>query len=146
MPMSCSSAAAHSSSRSTGVAVVHARGGQLVEEPEREVGDVGGVRAVLGVHPVLRGEVDDARAAHVVEQRRLAAEVVLEEHALAQARLGDLEALEAADLHHRLHDDRAAEDDVAARGLDAGELGALGRACAMASSSTRRSSSSRVMT
>jgi hypothetical protein len=53
--------------------------------------------------------------AHVLEQRRVAVEVVLEEHALAQAGLGDLEALEAPDLHHGLHDDRAAEDDVAAR-------------------------------
>ena len=82
---------------------------------------------MLRVHAVLRGQVDDARVAHVLEQGRVAAEMVLEEHALAQAGLGDLDPLEAADLHDRLHDDRAAEDDVAARGLDAGELGALGR-------------------
>jgi hypothetical protein len=127
-----------------GLALMHSRGGQLVEQAECEAGDVGRVRAVLRVHPVLRGEIDDARVTHVLEQRRVA-EVVLEEHALAQAGLGDLEALEAADLHDRLHDDRAAEDDVAARWLDAGELGALGR-LREASSSTRRSSSSRAMT
>ena len=44
--------------------------------------------------------------------------------------LGDLERLEAAGLHHRLHDDRAGEDEVAARGLDARDLGALGRRAA----------------
>ena len=53
---------------------------------------------VRDVDVVLGGEVQHARAPHVVEQRRLvvAAEQALEEDALAQARLGRLEAVEAA--------------------------------------------------
>ena len=111
------------------VARVEPRGGELVEELEREVRDVRDVGVVVGAHPVLRGEVDDRRAAHVVEQRLAAVaprEVALEEDALAQARLGDVDRLEAALVHDGLHDERAAEDDVGAARLDARHAAALG--------------------
>ena len=65
-------------------------------------------------------------AADVVEQVVRPGEQRLEEDALAQACLRDLDALEAADLEHRLHDGGAAEDDVGARGLDARHAPALG--------------------
>ena len=59
---------------------------------------------MLGVREVRvgrRGEVEHRRAPHVLEQRRVhAVEQRLEEDALAQAGLGDLERLEAARLHH----------------------------------------------
>src|SRR3954447_14576162 len=105
-------------------------GGERVEQAERQMRDVGDVRVVLGAHAVLRGEVDDRRAADVVEQRLAAAgarEVALEEDALAQTRLGDVDRVEAALVEDRLHHERAAEDDVGAAGLDAGHLAALGR-------------------
>ena len=66
MPMSCSTHAAHSSSRSTRVAGVQAGGGELVEQPEREPRDVLGVRVV---DVVQAGEVQHRLAAHVVEER-----------------------------------------------------------------------------
>ena len=81
---------------------------------------------VRRVDVVARGEVQDRRAADVVEQRRLAVEVRAEEDALAQARLGDLDRVEAARLEHGLHDDRAGEDEVGARVLDALDRRALG--------------------
>ena len=83
---------------------------------------------VRDVDVVLRGHVQHARAPHVLEQRRLvaSAEQALEEHALAQPRLGRLEAVEAAGPQHALHDDRAGEDQVGARRLDARDARALG--------------------
>ena len=69
-------------------------------------------------------------APHVLEQRRLVVRAAraepLEEHALAQARLGRLQRLEAARPQHALHDHRTGEDQVRARGLDARHAGALG--------------------
>ncbi len=74
----------------------------------REVGVVG------------RGEVEHAVAPHVLEQRRVAAlEQLRVEDALAQARLGHLQRVEAPELHHGLHRHRAGQDQVAALGLDA---------------------------
>ena len=101
-----------------------ARGGELVEQAQRELGDVPRVR---GVRVELRGEVEHARAAHVVEQRLgTAGERLREEDPLAQAGLGRLERVEAAGLEHLLHDDRAGERDVAAHRLDARDAAALG--------------------
>ena len=86
------------------------------------------VRVRVRVHVVLRGEVQDARPPDVLEQRRVArSEAALEEDALAQPCLGDLDAVEAPQLDDGLDDQRAAEDDVAARRLDPGHLPALGR-------------------
>ena len=104
--------------------------GQLVVQLEGQAPDVRDVRVEVGVHAVLGGEVDDRRAADVVEQRLAAvaaAQEALEEHALAQTRLGDVDLLEAALLHDGLHDERAAEDDVGAVGLDPRDAAALGR-------------------
>ena len=82
--------------------------------------DVGEVGVVGG------GEVEHARASHVLEQRWIAAlEQRRVEDALAQAGLGHLERAEGADLHHRLDHQRAGEDQVAALGLDARHLAAL---------------------
>ena len=81
----------------------------------------------VDVDVVLRGHVEHARAAHVGEQRRFAGgQQPLEEHALAKPRLGRLEAVEAAGAQHALDDDRAGEDQVGARRLDAGHARALG--------------------
>ncbi len=49
-----------------------------------------------------------------------------QEHALAQAGLGDLDAVEGAELEHGLDHERGGEDDVAAARLDPGHLAALG--------------------
>ena len=97
------------------------------------------VLGVLGADAVAGGEVRHARAAHVVEQRRVAVEVLAEEDALAQARLGDGDRLEAAVLEHRLDDHRAGEDEVGAGVLDALDVAALVGGHA-ASCSTRSSS------
>ena len=70
--MSCSDAGAEEQLALPAVAGVQALLGELVEEAEREPRDVLGVG---GVDVVARGEVHDARAAHVVEQRRVAVEV-----------------------------------------------------------------------
>ena len=73
---------------------------------------------MVGVEAV--GEVLDRLAADVLEQRRIAVvEQALEEDALAQAGLGDLDGVEAAVVHCRGEHERAAEDHVAAVGLDA---------------------------
>ena len=82
---------------------------------------------VRRVDAVAGGEVQDARAPHVLEQRRVALEVRAEEDALAQPRLGDLDRVEAAGLQDALHDDRAGEDEVGARVLDALDRPALAR-------------------
>ena len=76
--------------------------------------------------------------------RRL--EVAREEHALAQAGVGDLEALGADRLHRRGDDDRAGEDQPGASRLDPVELRrarrpAATRARSISSSSASRSSS-----
>ncbi len=47
------------------------------------------------------------------------AEQALEEHTLAQARLGRLQRVEAARQQHPLHDDGAGQDQIRPRGLDA---------------------------
>ena len=107
-----------------GIPVVQARRRELVEEPEGERGDVVGVRPV---DAVLAGEVQHGVAADVVEEVIGPRQQGLEEDALAQPCLRDLDALEAADLQDRLHDDCAGEDDVGAGGLDARRLAALGR-------------------
>jgi uncharacterized protein (DUF1501 family) len=86
------------------------------------------VARVLEVVLVAVGEVLDGRAPDVRHERRVVAlEQVLEEDPLAQARLGDLDRVEAALLHEGREDGRAAEDHVAAVGLDAGDGSALGR-------------------
>src|SRR5205085_7490895 len=54
-------------------------------------------------------------------------QMTLEEHALTQAGLGRLEAVEAARLDDRLDDGRAGEDEIAAGRLDAGDAAALAR-------------------
>jgi hypothetical protein len=96
---------------------------ERVPHPEREPRDVLDVGEV-GV--VLRGEVEDRVAAHVLEQRRVATlEQRRVEDALAQARLGDLERVEGADVHHGLDHERAGEDQVTALGFDARDLAAL---------------------
>jgi hypothetical protein len=94
--------------------------GQVVEEPERQRRDM--VRVGL-VDLVERGEVQDARLAHVGQERRVAqaAQVALEEDPLAQARLRGLELGEAARGHRRADDRGAREDEVLPRGLDAGD-------------------------
>ena len=94
------------------VARVQPERGELVEHRERELGDMPGVR---DVHAVARGEVEHARAPHVLDQRRVARrEVALEEDPLAQAGLGHLHAVEPADLEHHRGDDRGGEDHVGA--------------------------------
>ena len=81
---------------------------------------------VLVVGRVAVGEVDDRVAPHVLEEGRIAVlEQALEEDALAQAGLGDLDGVEAAALHRRVEDDRAPQDHVAAVGLDALDRAAL---------------------
>ena len=72
---------------------------------------------------VLHGLAPD-----VVEQRRVAAlQQALEEDPLAQAGLGDLDLVEAALVHGRLHHHGAAEDHVGTVGLDASHRAALRR-------------------
>ena len=104
------------------VAGVQVELGELVEEGQGERGDVLGV---LRADLVAGGEVRDARRAHVVEQRRVAGQVLAEEDALAQAGLGDRDRVELAVLEHGLHDDRAGQDEVGARVLDALDVAAL---------------------
>ena len=99
--------------------------GELVEHAQRERGDVAGVGEV---EVVAGGEVQDARAPHVLEQRRIAVgQQPLEEDPLAQPRLGGLQGVEAAGPQHPLHDDRSGQDQVGARRLDARDAAALGR-------------------
>ena len=74
------------------------------------------------------GQVHHARAAHVLEQRRIAPlQQSLEEHALAQPCLGRLQAVESAGEQHALDHDRAGQDQVRAGGLDARHARPLGR-------------------
>jgi hypothetical protein len=87
----------------------HALGHQRVVELEREPRDVVGV-ADVGVE--LQREVADRGDADVGEQRRRAAQQPpREEHPLAQARAGELDAVEAAVLEHGLQHHGRAEDD-----------------------------------
>jgi len=99
---------------------------QRVVELQRERGDVPRVRHVR----VGAGEqVGDRRGADVREPRlALAAEVLGEEHAFAQARARDLEAPVAAELEHGLQHERRGEDQVRARRLDPGQRAGRGRA------------------
>ena len=122
--------AAHSSSRSRGSPSCSPRRGELVEHAQRQRRHVLGV---LGVDLVLRGHVQHARAPHVGEQRlrvrdrRPDRQQALEEHALAQPRLGRLQGVEAARAAAPPDDHRARQDQVGARGLDARHARALGR-------------------
>ena len=71
-------------------------------------------------------QVHHRRAAHVREERRVGGcEEVLEEDALAEAGVGGLELVGADQVHQRGEHDGAAEDHVAAVGLDARHLPAL---------------------
>ena len=116
--------AAHSSSRSIASPGCRPGGREVVEQRQRERRDV---RRVVGVDAVLAGQVPHRPRAHVVDQRRVGVgEQALEEHALAQPRLGHLDAVEAARRHDPLDRRGAGEDQVAALGLDAGHAAALG--------------------
>ncbi len=107
------------------VAVVEPQLGELVEHPQRQLRHMPGV---LRVDPVLRGEVQHAGAADVLEQRRIpVGEQALEEDALAQTGLRRLEGLEPARLQHALHHHRSGEDQVRPRGLDPRDAGPLSR-------------------
>ena len=122
--MSCSIAAAHSSSRSSGPAAVEPRVGERV--PELSARRATCLECVKSAW-YWAARLHHRRVADVVEQRRVAVvEQRLEEDALAQAGLGGLERVEPADLHHGLDHERAGEDQVAALGLDAGHPAALG--------------------
>jgi hypothetical protein len=102
--------------------IVQPGGGEPLEHGEREGRHPAHVVRV-GVEPV--GQVLDRRAAHVLEQLVLAQQA-LEEHPLAQARLGHLDPVESARVEGGGQDQGAAQDHVAAVGLDAREVAALG--------------------
>ena len=106
------------------LAAVQAEACQLVEHAQRErrhVARVGGIGLVVG------GQVEHARAPHVLEQRRLAPlQQALEEDPLAHARLGRLEARKAARAQHAGDDDRPRQDEVGAGGLDPRDARPLG--------------------
>jgi hypothetical protein len=96
---------------------------ELVGHRQRECRDVVGVGRI---GTVLRRQVQDARAAQVGEQRRISiGEQALEEHTLAQTRLGDFQAVEPTREQRALHHDRASEDQIGACGLDARNGAAL---------------------
>ena len=142
MPMSCSIAAAHSSSRSSRVAGVQAGRGRARPTARARAGR----RGRRGRSPRRRrGEVEHRRPADVLEQRRVAPlEQRLVEDALAQAGLGRLDRVEAAGLHHRLDDERARQDQIRAGGLDARGPTPRSAAGSSASRSTSSSSAARV--
>ncbi len=97
------------------LALVLAEGVQplLAQSVEHLQGEVGHVRDVLVVGAEAVGQVLHRLAAHVVEERRVAVlEEPLEEDPLAQARLGDLQLLEAPAFHRGRDHQRAAEDHV----------------------------------
>ena len=80
------------------------------------------------VQLVLDREIAHARDADVVEQRlgRVGEQLARNEHPVAKAGLGDLDAGESAQFDDGLDHDRGGEDDVAAPDLDPGYLAALG--------------------
>ena len=108
------------------VAGVQAGRRQLVEELEREPATCSVWAGSAWYAPA---RLSTRRPADVLEQRRVARRRPprrLEEHALAQARLRRLDALEPAGLQHRLDHHGAREDQVRPRRLDARHLAALG--------------------
>ena len=123
--MSCSMQAAHSSSRSSAPRSCRPASpswSNICSDSRRHVLHV----LVVGAEAVR--EVGHGLAADVLEQGGVAVlQQPLEEDPLAQAGLGHLHLGEAAVLHRRGHHHRAAQDHVAAVGLDAADRAALGR-------------------
>ena len=145
MPMSCSIARRPQQLALARVAGVQARGGELVEQRRARARRRAAVCG--GVDVVLRGEVEHARAAHVVEQRRVAVAGSARRTRPRAARPRSPRAPSKPPASStRLHDERAREDEVGARGLDARDLAALGRRAARPARSTSSSSASRAIT
>ena len=93
----------------------------MVEQLQGQAGDVG---RVLGLLVAQLGQVQDAAPRHVaqvVEGAALGALDGVEQHALAQRVVGDLDLVDGEGLEHALEDEGAGEDDVGAVGVEAGD-------------------------